>query len=302
MPASIRDSRTHLRLARPRASQPGFRRAMSGSETDVRVLGMEALTHSLTHADALYAFAWRLARDRAVAEDLGQETFARGVAGGRSFAPGSNLKAWLFRILRNAFLDLRRREGKSPLRPALDFEPAAESSIDPDQLRNLHAQELDAALADLTDEQRSVVLLDAEGFSEQEIANVTGLNVPMEELDKAAPIVVFTHRPLWDLKPDWDWTTADGQKAIDMLMPYSNVTVFFGHIHQTLHQNTGHIQHHAARSLMFAFPPPETPGDRNPIPWDPDHPEQGLGYRQVEVGTKSDDYTLSELAIDGSAS
>jgi hypothetical protein len=40
-----------------------------------------------------------------------------------------------------------------------------------------------------------------------------------------------------------------------MLMPYSNVTVFFGHIHQTLHQNTGHIQHHAARSLMFAFPP-----------------------------------------------
>jgi len=47
-----------------------------------------------------------------------------------------------------------------------------------------------------------------------------------------ARIVVFTHRPLFDLAPQWDWATRDGAKAIDLLMPYPNVTVFYGHIHQ----------------------------------------------------------------------
>jgi hypothetical protein len=59
-------------------------------------------------------------------------------------------------------------------------------------------------------------------------------------------IVVFTHRRLFDLKPDWDWTTADGAKAIELLMPYTNVVVFHGHIHQDNHHMTGHIAHHAA--------------------------------------------------------
>jgi 3',5'-cyclic AMP phosphodiesterase CpdA len=47
-----------------------------------------------------------------------------------------------------------------------------------------------------------------------------------------APIVVLTHRPLFDLAPQWDWATRDGAAAIDILMPYQNLTVFYGHIHQ----------------------------------------------------------------------
>jgi hypothetical protein len=116
-------------------------------------------------------------------------------------------------------------------------------------------------------------------------------------LDAESPIVVFTHRPLWDLRPDWDWATPDGQKAIDILTPYHNVVVFFGHIHQELHHMTGHIAHHAARSIQFALPSPDSTGARQPIAWDPTQPEAGLGYRSVEATPTSQDYALTELAL-----
>jgi 3',5'-cyclic AMP phosphodiesterase CpdA len=80
-------------------------------------------------------------------------------------------------------------------------------------------------------------------------------------------IVVMTHRPLFDLQPSWDWTTADGAKAIELLMPYTNVVVFYGHIHQEHHHMTGHIAHHAANSLIFALPAParSPSGRRSPM-------------------------------------
>jgi len=58
------------------------------------------------------------------------------------------------------------------------------------------------------------------------------LKADLAKLRKEQPIVVLTHRPLFDLAPDWDWATRDGQTVIDALMPYSNVTVFYGTIHQ----------------------------------------------------------------------
>jgi 3',5'-cyclic AMP phosphodiesterase CpdA len=119
----------------------------------------------------------------------------------------------------------------------------------------------------------------------------------LSQLDAEAPIVVFAHRPLWDLKPEWDWATADGAKVIDVLSPYHNVTVFFGHIHQELHHMTGHIPHHSARSTMFALPTPDTAGMRKPVPWDSAHPNAGLGYRSVEAKTTSADYALTEIPI-----
>ena len=97
-------------------------------------------------------------------------------------------------------------------------------------------------------------------------------------------IVVLTHRPLFDLKPDWDWTTADGAKAIDLLMPYQNVVVFYGHIHQENHHMTGHIAHHAAKSLIFPLVAPGSQPKRAPVPYDAAMP--GLGTRDVTVGAK----------------
>ena len=78
-------------------------------------------------------------------------------------------------------------------------------------------------------------------------------------------IVVLTHRPLFDLEPEWDWTTADGAKAIELLMPYQNVVVFYGHIHQEHHHMTGHIAHHAAKSLIFPLPAPGSQPKRPPL-------------------------------------
>ena len=72
-----------------------------------------------------------------------------------------------------------------------------------------------------------------------------------------APIIVFAHRPLFELYPDWDWTTTDGDKAIALLAKQKHVTVFYGHIHQEHHHMTGAIAHHAAKSLIF---PPPAPG------------------------------------------
>lgn len=97
---------------------------------------------------------------------------------------------------------------------------------------------------------------------------------------KDSHIVVLTHRPLYDLVPQWGWFTRDGAKALEVLNGYSNVTVFHGHIHQEHYQMTGHIPHFAAKSLMFPFPPPGSP-DHQPVPWDPAYPYRGLGWRDI---------------------
>ena len=86
---------------------------------------------------------------------------------------------------------------------------------------------------------------------------------------KEARIVVFTHRPLFDLYPQWDWATRDGARAIELLQTHDNVTVFYGHIHQEHHFTTGNIAHHSAKSLIFALPVAASQPRRLPIPWDP---------------------------------
>jgi 3',5'-cyclic AMP phosphodiesterase CpdA len=99
--------------------------------------------------------------------------------------------------------------------------------------------------------------------------------------DLAAPLVVLTHRPLFDLAPKWDWATRDGAAAMALLSPFQNVTVFYGHIHNEHHQMTGHIAHHSAKSLVFPLPAAGSQDKRTPLPWNPDAPYQGLGWRGV---------------------
>ena len=123
------------------------------------------------------------------------------------------------------------------------------------------------------------------------------LKADLAKLRKDHPIVVLTHRPLFDLAPDWDWATRDGQTVIDALMPYSNVTVFYGHIHQENHYSTGHIQHHAAKGLMFALPAPMSVPKKAPIPWDATAPYKGLGFRDIEADAKKAEYEITELPV-----
>jgi hypothetical protein len=108
-------------------------------------------------------------------------------------------------------------------------------------------------------------------------------------------IVVLTHRPLFDLLPSWDWATADGAKAIDLLMPYQNVVVFYGHIHQENHHMTGHIAHHAAKSLIFPQPTPgPNPPARRPPPPPFDASLKPLGTRDIAMGKTT---TFVELPV-----
>ena len=114
-------------------------------------------------------------------------------------------------------------------------------------------------------------------------AQLAWLKADLAGLAADAPIVVLTHRPLFDLAPQWDWATRDGAQAIALLMPYRNVTVFYGHIHQEHHHRTGHIEHHAAKSLIFPLVAPGSQPKREPVKWDTAHPYQGLGFRAVEA-------------------
>jgi len=115
--------------------------------------------------------------------------------------------------------------------------------------------------------------------------------------DKDARIVVFAHRPLFDLMPQWDWATRDGAQAVDLLMPYRNVTVFYGHIHQEHHQMTGHIAHHSAKSLIFPLVAPGSKPKREPVPWDPAQPYQGLGFREVDADVEKAAYRITEYPV-----
>jgi hypothetical protein len=123
------------------------------------------------------------------------------------------------------------------------------------------------------------------------------LRSDLARLDKKAPIVVLTHRPLFDLVPKWDWATRDGAQAVEMLMPYENVTVFYGHIHQEHHHMTGHIAHHSAKSLIFPLPAPGSQPNRTPLPWDPTAPYKGLGFREVEAEDTGKHYTVTEFPV-----
>jgi hypothetical protein len=122
------------------------------------------------------------------------------------------------------------------------------------------------------------------------------LSDELKKLEKDSRIIVLAHRPLFPLYPNWDWWTRDGQKAIDLLMPYTNVTVFYGHIHQEHHQMTGHIPHHAAKGLMLPLPVAGSVPKRVPIPWDAAAPYKGLGYRSIE-SKAGKDYVITEFPV-----
>lgn len=128
-------------------------------------------------------------------------------------------------------------------------------------------------------------------------AQLAWLKADMSRQKNNAPIVVLTHRPLFDLAPQWDWATRDGAKAVELLMPYTNVTVFYGHIHQENHHQTGHIAHHSAKSLIFPLPAPGSQEKRTPLPWDSTAPNKGLGFREVEAEVDKARYKITEFPV-----
>jgi hypothetical protein len=119
------------------------------------------------------------------------------------------------------------------------------------------------------------------GHPEVGTEQIAWLKRDLARFPKTAPIVVFTHRPLFDLKPEWEWFTADGDDVMNALAPYENVTVLYGHIHRHNIQRNGKVTHYAARSLIFGFNDPATSDDKKMLPFAKDDPFKDLGIRLV---------------------
>jgi RNA polymerase sigma-70 factor (ECF subfamily) len=141
---------------------------------------------ALDHLDALFRLARHLTGDDDDANDLVQETYARAYAARSQFVAGSNVRAWLFRILRNLFIDGYRRDRGSPVRARLEDDehaetvPANEPLRGDDELERMRAvvaEDIVAALRSLSVNARTIVLLDLEGLTESELAEVLGCSI-----------------------------------------------------------------------------------------------------------------------------
>lgn len=141
---------------------------------------------ALTFMDQLYAAALRMTRNPADAGDLVQETYVKAYAAFKSFEQGTNLKAWLYRILTNTFINSYRKNQRSPYQGTIDeLEDwqlgGAESLTQGRTTRSAEAEAIDhlpdsdvkAALQSIPEDFRlAVYLADVEGFSYQEIADI----------------------------------------------------------------------------------------------------------------------------------
>lgn len=136
---------------------------------------------ALPHMDALYNFALRMTSDPDEADDLLQETYLKAYRFFDKFEQGTNCKAWLFRIMKNSFINIYRRTSKEP--DKVDYNDVEEfyhsiraESTDPNDLEerifsNILDDDVSTALETLPEEFRTVVILcDIEGFTYEEIA------------------------------------------------------------------------------------------------------------------------------------
>jgi hypothetical protein len=122
---------------------------------------------------------------------------------------------------------------------------------------------------------------------------IAWLEKDLARYSATTPIIVFTHRPLFDLKPEWEWFTRDGDEVMKVLSRYENVTVLYGHIHREHVRDDPHCRHVAARSLIFAFPDPDRATEKKPLPFDAEQPFRNLGARVVHAAAGTPSSTLS---------
>src|SRR5215475_4566627 len=142
---------------------------------------------ALTHMDALYGVACRLTRNPTEAEDLVQDALVKAMRARDQFQAGTNLKAWLFRILTNTFINKYRRGGlERSVLEGPDADPLADGWVSASTMRQLRDPEQIALLPIVEGEVRkaldalppefrlAVVLCDVEEFSYEEIADIMG--------------------------------------------------------------------------------------------------------------------------------
>lgn len=162
---------------------------------------------ALPFLDQLYGAALRLTRNPSDAEDIVQQTFLRAYAAFDQFQAGTNLKAWLYRILQNTFISAYRKQRREPQTVSADegedfslYDRLAETQATPEVqvLSRLPDTEVKVALESLPEQFRTAVLLaDVEGFTYQEIADITDVPIGtvMSRLNRGRKAL---QRALWE--------------------------------------------------------------------------------------------------------
>ncbi|GAB2765251.1 sigma-70 family RNA polymerase sigma factor [Rhabdobacter roseus] len=143
----------------------------------------------MPHIDSMYNFAFRLTMDEDDANDLVQDTYLKSFRFISSFEQGTNAKAWLFRILKNSFINDYRKKSKQPskvdyqeVETTYNSEEAADASytvdLRADAVQDLIGDEVANALNSLPVDFRTVIILcDIEGFTYEEMAKI--LDIPI---------------------------------------------------------------------------------------------------------------------------
>ncbi len=128
------------------------------------------------HLPAMRAFAISLTRNSATADDMVQDTLVKAWTNIDKFQPGTNLRAWLFTILRNTYYSSHRKMRREVA--DVDGIMAGKLSVKPDHDGHLNMRDFSVAFAQLPDEQReALILVGASGFSYEEAAETCGVAI-----------------------------------------------------------------------------------------------------------------------------